>query len=265
MPSAVMEESEQQPRWHRTSSILGIHHCRFNHPCTTTPTSLRAAGGSSSGNGASKGNDKGFDPYQVLGVPRKATKQELKAAFRMMVSTNHPDKFPDNPARRAEAEVAMERINRAYYILGDEERRARYDRFGEEGVGTSAAGDEQLQQMGGDANMFFSNFGDSAGGFGEGGMIDLSDLLSEMFGGAAVGSSFFGERGARAKGGNSKQTEQRQKINGDCFLGCALFGDYYESNFIFYVYLCRSASDCAAERFLHSSRIRRRGKGTREA
>jgi DnaJ-class molecular chaperone len=152
----------------------------------------------------------------VLGVSRKATKQEVKAAFRKMVSSNHPDKFPDNPTKRAEAEVAMERINRAYYILGDEDRRARYDRFGEEGVGTSAAGDEQLQQMGGgDAgSMFFSNFGDS-GGFGEGGMIDLSELLSEMFG-DSMGGSLFGRGGGRGRGGSNKQQadEQRQKANG---------------------------------------------------
>jgi DnaJ-class molecular chaperone len=180
------------------------HNGRYIRPYTAI-TALWASDGSS------KGDDKNFDPYKILGISRKATKQEVKAAFRKIVSANHPDKFPDDPTKRAEAEVNMERINRAYYILGDEERRARYDRFGEEGVGTSAAGDEQLQQMGGDANMFFSNFDDPTG-FGEGGMVDLSDLLSEMFGGAIFGGANAGSRG---RGNNKQAAEQRQKVNGD--------------------------------------------------
>ena len=51
----------------------------------------------------------------------------------------HPDRFPDDTAKQLEGGLRLEVVNRAWYCLNDEDRRARYDEYGEEGVGTSAA------------------------------------------------------------------------------------------------------------------------------
>ena len=66
------------------------------------------------------------DPYEVLGVSRGATQEELKAAFRRLASQHHPDKNPDDP----KAAVRFKELNAAYQVLSDPQRRAMYDRFG---------------------------------------------------------------------------------------------------------------------------------------
>lgn len=66
------------------------------------------------------------DHYEVLGVPRKATPGEIKAAYRKLALTYHPDR---NPGDRG-AEERFKEVSLAYAVVGDEEKRARYDRFG---------------------------------------------------------------------------------------------------------------------------------------
>jgi molecular chaperone DnaJ len=66
------------------------------------------------------------DHYETLGVSRDATDEEIKRAYRKLARSHHPDANPDDP----EAEARFKEIAAAYAVLGDHERRARYDRFG---------------------------------------------------------------------------------------------------------------------------------------
>jgi len=116
------------------------------------------------------------DYYDVLGVSRDASGDDLKKAYRKLAIKYHPDKNPDNK----EAENKFKEINEAYEVLSHEEKRARYDRFGHAGVGTSAASDGSNPFAGrGDFNDIFSAFSDmfgNSGGFSSGG-------FEEAFGG----------------------------------------------------------------------------------
>ena len=77
------------------------------------------------------------DPYDILGVGRSATQDEIKAAFRKLAGQHHPDKNPDDP----EAQQRFKEINAAHEILKDPQKRAAFDRFGERGVdGAPGAG-----------------------------------------------------------------------------------------------------------------------------
>ncbi len=108
------------------------------------------------------------DYYEVLGLSRGATEQEIKSAYRKLAVKYHPDKNPGN----AEAEDKFKEAAEAYSVLSDAEQRARYDRFGHAGVSSGAG----------------ANWG--AAGFG--GIEDiLGDLFGfgDMFGGGRAGSS----------------------------------------------------------------------------
>ena len=111
-----------------------------------------SSGGVSSFQLAMSSKDKdsypGQDNYSVLGVDKQATQKDIKSAYRKQIAKWHPDKFPDDEVMQKEGGIRMERINRAWYCLGDEDRRKRYDTYGEQGVGSSAASEEQLKQAG---------------------------------------------------------------------------------------------------------------------
>lgn len=96
------------------------------------------------------------DYYEILGVSREASDAELKSAYRKLALQFHPDKNPNNP----EAEARFKEAAEAYGVLSDQDKRARYDRFGHDGVRGAAGG-------GGGAG--FPNFEDifSAFGFGD--------------------------------------------------------------------------------------------------
>ncbi|MDF9798488.1 molecular chaperone DnaJ [Catalinimonas alkaloidigena] len=95
------------------------------------------------------------DYYEILGLSRDASQDEIKKAYRKTAIKFHPDKNPDNP----EAEDKFKEAAEAYEVLRDPDKRARYDRFGHQGVGSGAGG-------GGGMNMddIFSQFGDIFGG-----------------------------------------------------------------------------------------------------
>lgn len=101
------------------------------------------------------------DYYEVLGVSRNATEQELKSAYRKLALQYHPDRNPGDHA----AEEKFKEINEAYGVLSNAESRSRYDRFGHAAVGSSAA-------SGAWTAPDFSGFEDI-----------LGDLFSDIFGG----------------------------------------------------------------------------------
>ncbi|MGE5247354.1 MAG: molecular chaperone DnaJ [Verrucomicrobiota bacterium] len=98
------------------------------------------------------------DYYEVLGVARESSPQEIKSAYRRLAHEHHPDKAKGN----RESEEKFKEIAEAYSVLSDPEKRSRYDRFGHEGM-RSGPGPEGF-------------------GFG-GGFADISDLFGQFFGG----------------------------------------------------------------------------------
>jgi molecular chaperone DnaJ len=97
------------------------------------------------------------DFYEVLGVSRTATEQEIKSSYRKMALQYHPDRNPDNP----DAEEKFKECSEAYAVLADSEKRARYDRFGHAGVAGS---------------------GPSGGGFDPTVFNDFQDIFGDLFG-----------------------------------------------------------------------------------
>ena len=117
------------------------------------------------------------DFYSILGVKRGASADEIKKAFRKAAQKYHPDvsKSPDAAAKFKE-------INDAYQVLSDTEQRARYDRFGEAGVG----GGGQGAPGGGGPGGFPGGF--PGGGFQGGFSGDFEDLFEGFFGGSSRGT-----------------------------------------------------------------------------
>lgn len=115
------------------------------------------------------------DYYEILGVGRSASLDDIKKAYRKLAIKYHPDKNKGDKS----AEEKFKEVSEAYEVLSHDEKRARYDRFGHAGVGSSAASDGGNPFAGrGDINDIFSAFGDIFGGFGEGG-----SPFEESFGG----------------------------------------------------------------------------------
>ena len=111
------------------------------------------------------------DYYEVLGVSKSATPDEIKKAYRQLAKKYHPDLNPDNK----EAEAKFKEANEAYEILSDSDKKEKYDRFGFAGVDPSyGAG-----QPGGGFGGF--------GGFDGGMEFDLGDLFGSFFGGFGGG------------------------------------------------------------------------------
>lgn len=106
------------------------------------------------------------DYYEVLGLKKGASEDEIKKAFKSMARKYHPDLHPDDK----EAAEKFKEINEAYEVLSDSEKRARYDQFGHAGVDPNYGG------------------GAGAGGFsGFGGFGDVGDIFDSIFGGGFGG------------------------------------------------------------------------------
>ena len=129
------------------------------------------------------------DYYEVLGVDKNATDEELKKAYRKLAKKYHPDANPDN---KAEAEAKFKEVNEAYETLSDKQKRQMYDQFGFDGP-----------NFGGGQGGYYS-YGsgfDGFGGFSDFG--DLGDIFSSFFGGGATSSRSRNSNGPR-KGADLK-------------------------------------------------------------
>ncbi|MEO6570021.1 MAG: molecular chaperone DnaJ [Ilumatobacteraceae bacterium] len=105
------------------------------------------------------------DFYDLLGVTRSATADEIKKAYRKRARDLHPDANPDNP----HASEQFKELSRAYTVLSDDQQRARYDQFGEAGVGGASGGpsmDDIFGGGGGLGDIFDAFFGGGGGGGG---------------------------------------------------------------------------------------------------
>ena len=123
------------------------------------------------------------DYYEVLGVSKSATPEEIKKAYRQLALKYHPDRNPDDK----DAEEKFKEAAEAYSVLSDENKRARYDRYGFAGMnGGSASG------------------GGFSGGFGD---FDLNDILNSVFGRGFDfgGFNFGGFGGGSGRGGVARQ------------------------------------------------------------
>jgi molecular chaperone DnaJ len=131
------------------------------------------------------------DYYEVLGITKGASADEIKKAFRKLAVKYHPDKEGGD-------ETKFKEINEAYEVLKDDSKRQRYDQFGHAGVGGNGA-------AGGNPFEGFSGFGGA--GQGQNINFDFGDIgLGDIFG------SFFGGGGQQRRGenrGRDVQTELR--------------------------------------------------------
>lgn len=125
------------------------------------------------------------DYYEILGVSKGASKEEIKKAYRKQALKHHPDKNPGNK----EAEEKFKEAAEAYEVLSNDEKRSRYDQFGHAGMGNNMGGG-----FGGGMTMedIFSSFG---------------DIFGDAFGGA------FGSRGRSGRSGRvNKGSNLRLKV-----------------------------------------------------
>ncbi|MBQ3619543.1 MAG: molecular chaperone DnaJ [Bacteroidales bacterium] len=137
------------------------------------------------------------DYYEVLGVSKNASKDELKKAYRQLALKYHPDRNPGDK----EAEEKFKEAAEAYEVLSDDQKRARYDQYGHAGVGgAGGAGGFSM-----DMEDIFSHFGDIFSGFG--------------FGGGFSSGGFGGGRGQRVNKGSSLRVKVKLSLK-DIANGC---------------------------------------------
>ncbi|CAN5338014.1 J domain-containing protein [soil metagenome] len=149
------------------------------------------------------------DPYLELGVGRGATADEIRKAFRKLAKLHHPDANPGNKA----AEEKFKRVSGAFDIIGDKEKRAKFDRGEIDADGRDRGGFQGGPGGGFGGGGYRPTPGGGAGAQCEG--VDINDILGEMFGGGAGGRGRPGRGGFAGFGGSPKGDDVRAKIDID--------------------------------------------------
>ncbi len=149
------------------------------------------------------------DYYKILGLQKGASQDEIKKAYRKLAVKYHPDKNAGDKT----AEAKFKEINEAHEVLGDAEKKRKYDELGSnwnayQGSGQQGQGGfdwgKYQQQYGSQGGQSYStNFGDFSSAFGGGGGGGFSDFFEAFFGGAGFG------------GGKQRSTGKRQALKGE--------------------------------------------------
>lgn len=123
--------------------------------------------------------------YKTLELPRNATNDEIKKAYRKLALKWHPDKNPDDLDT---ANKKFKDISEAYEVLSDDNKRKMYDRYGKDGVSNNRSGVGSSRQSTDDFDIEFGFFK----------FRDPEDIFREFFGGSPF-STFFGKSPSRSK------------------------------------------------------------------
>lgn len=147
------------------------------------------------------------DYYDVLGVPKSAAEKDIKSAYRKLAKKWHPD---SNPSNKAAAEERFKEISEAYEVVGDSEKRKKYDALGSnwEEAARQAEAQKRYRSAQGAPGAGGGN-GDPFGGagYGQAGPSGFSDFFESFFSGAAPGAGRRGQQyAAPARGGDLETT-----------------------------------------------------------
>ncbi len=149
-----------------------------------------------------------MDYYELLGVNKNSSEEEIKKAYRKLAHQHHPDKGGGD-------EKKFKEINEAYQVLGNAEKRAQYDRFGKNFSGAGPGGGGQSGFSGGNP---FGGFGFDAGGINFEDLGDMGDIFETFFGGGRRGSA--GRQRGRDRSGSDLQINQEITLE-EAYAGAA--------------------------------------------
>lgn len=149
-----------------------------------------------------------IDYYKVMGIPKDTPQNEIRTAYRKRSKQFHPDIHPDDPKAKAKFQL----LNEAYEVLGDPDKRAKYDKYGEQWKNAEA-----YENMGGGGGFGGQGFGGNYEDFGQGGDFNFnfggggfSDFFEQLFGGG-------GRRKRSTRASSSQPTEAQANVDLDMY------------------------------------------------